>query len=168
MWQTLFSKVGHNSISQLMCSATYYQSVIRRWHLSTSLNLGKAFEFLDQETMVEVLCLVAQLCLTLCDPLDYSPSGSSVHGDSPGKNTGVGCHALLPWNFPTWESNPGLPHCRWILYCLSHKGSPGILEWVAYPFSSTSSRTGNQTGVSCTAGGFFFFNQLSYQGAWEE
>ena len=42
-----------------------------------------------------VLCLVSQSCLTLCDPMDYSPPGSSVHGDSPGKNTGVGCHALL-------------------------------------------------------------------------
>ena len=40
-----------------------------------------------------VLCLVAQLCLTLCDLMDTG--GASVHGDSPGKNTGVGCHALL-------------------------------------------------------------------------
>ena len=39
--------------------------------------------------------LVAQLCPTLCNPMDCSPPGSSVHGDSPGKNTGVGCHALL-------------------------------------------------------------------------
>ena len=36
-----------------------------------------------------------QSCLTLCDPMDYSQPGSSVHGESPGKNTGVGCHALL-------------------------------------------------------------------------
>ena len=36
-----------------------------------------------------------QLCPSLCDPMDYSPLGSSVHGiDSPGKDTGVGCHAL--------------------------------------------------------------------------
>ena len=41
------------------------------------------------------MCLVTQSCLTLCEPLDCSPAGSSVHGDSPGKNTGVGCHALL-------------------------------------------------------------------------
>ena len=40
-----------------------------------------------------LLCLVAQSCPTPCDPLDYSPPGSSVHGDSLGKNTGVGCHA---------------------------------------------------------------------------
>ena len=42
-----------------------------------------------------VLCLVTQSCLTVCDPMDCSPPGSSVHGDSPGKNTGVGFHALL-------------------------------------------------------------------------
>ena len=41
------------------------------------------------------LRLVAQSCLTLCDPMDCSPPCSSVHGDSSGKNTGVGCHPLL-------------------------------------------------------------------------
>ena len=53
----------------------------------------------------------------------YSPPGSSVHGDSPGKNTGVGCHALLQGIFPTQGLNLGLPHCWWILYHLSHQGS---------------------------------------------
>ena len=42
-----------------------------------------------------------QSCPTFCDPMDCSPQGSSVHGDSPGKNTGVGCHALLQEIFPT-------------------------------------------------------------------
>ena len=51
--------------------------------------------------------------------------------------------------------NPDLPHCRQILYQLSHKGSPRILDWVAYPFSSWSSQPRNQTGVSCIAGRFF-------------
>ena len=45
--------------------------------------------------------------------------------------------------FPTPGSNPGLPHCRQILYQLSHKGSPRILEWVSYPFSSRSSQPRN-------------------------
>ena len=75
-----------------------------------------------------MLCLVTQSCPSLCDPLDYSPPGSSIHGDSPGKNTGVGCHALLQGIFPTQGSNPGLPHCRQIRYHLSHQGSPRILE----------------------------------------
>ena len=69
--------------------------------------------------------------------------------------TGVGSLSLLQGIFPTQGSNPGLPHCRWILYQLSHKGSPRILEWVAYPFSSTSFQPRNWTRVSCIAGGFF-------------
>ena len=68
--------------------------------------------------------------------------------------------SLLRGIFPTQGrsnpgSNPSLPHCRQILYQLSHKGSPRILEWVAYPFSSRSSWPRNQIGVSCIAGGFF-------------
>ena len=70
------------------------------------------------------LCFVTQLCLTLCNPMDCSPPDSSVHGDSPGKNTGVGCPALLQSIFPTQRLNPSLPHCRWILYHLRHQGSP--------------------------------------------
>ena len=71
-----------------------------------------------------LLCLVSQSCLTLCDPMDCSPPGSSIHGDSPDKNTGVGCHGLLQGTFPIQRSNPGLPHCRQILYQLSYQGSP--------------------------------------------
>ena len=70
------------------------------------------------------VCLVTQSCTTLCDPIDHSPPGSSVHGDSRGKNTGVGCHTLLQGIFPPQGSNPGLLHCSRILYHLSHQGSP--------------------------------------------
>ena len=87
--------------------------------------------------------------------MDCSPPGSSAHEDSPGKNTEVGCLALLQGIFPTQGSNPGLPHCRWILYHLSHQGSPRILEWVAYPFSRGSSQPRDRTQVSCIARGFF-------------
>ena len=52
--------------------------------------------------------------------MDCSPLGSSVHGDSPGKITGVGCHALLQGVFLAQGSNPGLLLCRRILYHLSH------------------------------------------------
>jgi len=65
------------------------------------------------------LCLVTQSCPTLCNPMDYSPPGFSVHGNSPGKNTGVGCHALLKGNFSIQGSNLGLPHCKQVLYCLN-------------------------------------------------
>ena len=96
----------------------------------------------------------AQSCPALCSPVDCGPPGSSVPGDSPGKNTGVGCHALLHGVFPTQGSNLGLQHCRRILYHLSHKGSPRILECIAYPFSR-SSWPRNWTGVFRIAGGFF-------------
>ena len=113
---------------------------------------------------------------TLCNPTDCSLPSSTVHGDSPGKNTGLSCPpgdipnpgikprspalqadslpseppkkpkntgvgslSLLQGIFLTQESNWGLLHCKWILYQLSHKGSPRILEWVAYPFSRGSS-----------------------------
>ena len=70
-----------------------------------------------------VLCSVVQSCPTL-RPMDCSPPGSSVCGDSPGKNTGVGCHVLLQGIFPTQGLNPGLRHCRRVLYHLSHRRSP--------------------------------------------
>ena len=75
--------------------------------------------------------------------------------NSPGQNTGVGRLSLLQGIFLTQGSNTGLPHCRQILYQLSHKGRPIILEWVACPFSSGSSWPRNRTRVFCIAGGFF-------------
>ena len=69
------------------------------------------------------LCLVTQSCPNLCNPMDYSPPGPSVHGDSQGKKTGVGCHALLKGKFSTQGSNLGRQHCKRILYCLNHFGS---------------------------------------------
>ena len=75
--------------------------------------------------------------------------------NSPGQNTGVDSLSLLSGISPTQGSNPGLPHCRGILYQLSHKGSPKILERVAYPFSRGSSHPRNWTGISCIAGRFF-------------
>ena len=67
------------------------------------------------------LCLVAQSCPILWNPMDYRPPGSPVHRDCLGKNTGVGCHTLLQVIFLIQGSNPGLPHCRQILYHLSHQ-----------------------------------------------
>ena len=92
---------------------------------------------------------VTQGCLTLCNPMDCSA------WNFPGQNTEVGSLSLLQGIFSTQGWNPGLPHRRWILYQLSCKGSPRILEWVAYPFSSGSSRPRNRTGGSCIASRFF-------------
>ena len=80
---------------------------------------------LTQQCHELLLCLDTQLCLTLCNPVDCNPPGTSVRGDSPGRNTGVGCHALLQGIFPTQGLNPGVPRCRWILYHLSHQGNEG-------------------------------------------
>ena len=78
----------------------------------------------------------------------------------PGKNTGMGCHALLQSIFPTQGPNTGLLHCRWIFfffffYHLSHKGRQRRPEWVACPISWRTSWPRNWTRVSCIAGGLF-------------
>ena len=102
---------------------------------------------------------VIQSCPTLCDPMGYT-----VHGIL---QTRILEWVAFPFSrgiFPTQVSNPGLPHCRWILYQLSHQGNPKILEWVAYPFCSGSSPPKNQTGVSCIAGGFF--TNWAFREAW--
>ena len=70
-----------------------------------------------------LLCLVIQSCSTLCNTVYSGPPGSFVPGDSPSKNTGVGCNALVQGIFPIQQSNWGLLHCRWILYQLSYQGS---------------------------------------------
>ena len=75
--------------------------------------------------------------------------------NSPGQNRGVGSCSLFQGIFSTQGLNPGLLHCRWILYQLSHQGRPRIPKWVAYPFSRGASRLRNGTRVSCIAGGFF-------------
>ena len=74
--------------------------------------------------------------------LGIEPRSSTLRADSlpaeplgKPRNTGVGSHSLLQGIFPTQGSNPGPPHCKRILYQLSHQGSPRILEWAAFPFS---------------------------------
>ena len=106
-----------------------------------------------------VLCLVSQLRPTLCSPMDCSPPGSSVCGDSPVKNTGVGCHALLQGTSPTQGMNLGLPHCRQILYRLSHQGSPRITEWSAGT-QMTKVKYLQSLPFLCTRLGEFYLNSL--------
>ena len=83
------------------------------------------------------------------------PHGLYGPWHSPGQNTGVGSCSLLQGLFPTQGLNPGLPHCRWILYQLSPQGSPRILEWAAYPFSRGSPWPRNRTSIFCIASRFF-------------
>ena len=70
---------------------------------------------------LKVKVLVAQLCLTLCDPMDYSSPGSSVHRISQERILEWVAVFLLQGIFPTQGSNPGLLHCRQILYHLSYR-----------------------------------------------
>ena len=87
-------------------------------------------------------------CIAQADSSPAEPQGKP-------KNTGVGSLSLHQRIFLTEESNRSLLHCRRILFQLSHQGSPRILGWVAYSFSSGSSQPRNRTRVSCTSGGFF-------------
>ena len=93
-------------------------------------------KMLHRKVLAPILLKVkgAQLCPTLCDPMDYT-----VHGTLQARTLELGSLSFLQGIFPTQGLNSGLPHCRQILYQLSHKGSPKILEWVAYPFSRGSS-----------------------------
>ena len=77
-----------------------------------------------------------QSCLTLCDPMDCRPPGSSVHGDSPGKNTGVSCQVLFHGIFQTQRSNVCLSCLLHWQACSLPLLSPGKPLWPWY-FSVT-------------------------------
>ena len=93
---------------------------------------------------------VAQSCPTLGDPMDCT-----VHIFLQARILKWVAFPFSRGIFPTQGLKLGIPHCRWILYQLSHQGGPRILEWVSYPFSSGSSWTRNGTRVSCSTGRFF-------------
>ena len=108
-----------NKFSNLLLNATIFKETSLRWEWVTKAYIFP-FHVSDnvfplpyptsqyQACMCVCVSLVAQSCLTLCHPMDCSSPGSSVHRDSPGKDTGVGCHALLQGIFPTQGLKPGL------------------------------------------------------------
>ena len=96
------------------------RETIRNKTHSISALMGLKFEVLIREINIE------QVMYDSCNPLDCSLSGSSVHDDSSGKNTGVGSHFPLQGIFLTQESNPGLLHCRQIFYWMIYEGSSFI------------------------------------------
>ena len=95
----------------------YLGSRFFKW-LQAPQALGVGWEGIS--FIISLSVLVGQSYLTLCNPMDCS----LCPWNSRGKNTGVGCHFLLLRIFQTQGSNLGLPHCRQILYHLSHQGSP--------------------------------------------
>ena len=91
-------------------------------------DLGPASEHAMLVSTAKMEVSVTQSCLIVCDPVDCSPPGSSVHGISfLGKNIGVGSHSLLQGICPTQGSNPDLLHYTQILYHLSHQASPASM-----------------------------------------
>ena len=136
-FRTLSGSAGGNKEIQIRVSIQRIQQIVKSSRkkkkagenesqkIYSKISQNSGFEF-EIETSA-VLRFVAQSCLTL-QPHDCSPQVSSVHGDSPGKNTGVGYHALLQGVFSTQGSNPGLLNCRQILYHRNHQGSPRILQ----------------------------------------
>ena len=145
-------------------------------------NTGVGCHFLLQYVKVKSESEVTQACRTLSDPMDCSLSGSSVHGifqarvlewvaiaflhglyspwNSPGQNTGVCSLSLLQGIFPTQGSNPGLPHCRQILYQLSHWGSPRTLGSPSFLKQVFPSQESNQGFLRCRQ----ILCQLGYEG----
>ena len=105
---------------------------------------------------------VAQSCLTLCDPVDYT-----IHGILQARR--LEWVALLQGISPTQGLNPSLPRYRWTLFQLSHQGSPRILGWAAYPFSRGSAQPRDWTQVSRITGGLFSsLATREAQGYWGE
>ena len=132
----------------------------------------KSNQFIMALVVVTQICVrmysTAKSCLTPCNPIGCSHQAPLSMGLSRQKYWS-GCHFLRQGIFPTQGLNPRLPHCRWILYCLSHHGSTRILGWVAYPFYRASSGSRNRTGVSCIVRGFFTTwstREARFRGGW--
>ena len=126
------------------------------WAFPTSLNIIEHMSRVATTYKLFHYFLIIAHRVASSFPLTYNESESEGHSvtsdslqlqglyspwNSLGQNAGVYLSlSLLQGILLTQRSNPGLLHCRWILYQLSHKGSPRILEWVAYPFSGRSSQ----------------------------
>ena len=120
-WSLLSSHI-HQTVSQLRILLLFLKTLF-------SPNIPVILFMLrchSEKSSLTVLCFLFS-CVWLCDPMDCSPPGSSVHGDPPVKNTGVGCDVLLQGIFLTQGLNPGLLHCRWIIYHLKHEESLRLL-----------------------------------------
>ena len=125
----------------LLFTINFYWSIVNSWCCVSCCYTAESvsYEWVS----------VSRSCLTLHLRGLHSP------WTAPGQNIGVGSRSFLQGIFPTQGSNPGLLHCRRLLYQLTHQGSPRILEWAACSFSSGSSQARNRTRVSYIAGGFF-------------
>ena len=126
--------------------AVWFMWFTNSWCLALSERVNVLHDFFWNSAL-QTLFLPLKVKATQLWSNSLRPQGLYSPWNSPGQHTGVDSLSLL--RIPTQGSNPGLPHCRQILYQLGHKGSSRILEWVAYPFSSRSSQPRNWTRVSC-------------------
>ena len=161
MGLTHFGDTDSNHIHSEICMerTTQYVSVSHHQKLNILRNevlsaLCKIYLPWRKLHALKVKVKVTRSCLTLSDPMNYSLPGSSVHGILQVRILEWVFYSLLQGTVPILGLNPGFPHCRWILYQLSQQGNPGILEWVAFPFSRGSLQPRDRTQVSHIAGGF--------------
>ena len=102
-------------------------------------------------TLYNSVCvLVVQSCLTLCNTIDYFLPGSSGPWNSLGRNTRVGSYSLLQGIFPAQGLNLDLPHCRQILYHLSHKGSPTLIKYCIIKYTKVQLLVKDECTCQCT------------------
>ena len=132
---------GNNTVCIILWPTPF---TLYLWGFSVSLSVGIVF-IAVYSILVKVE--VSQLCPTLCDPMDYT-----VHGILQAR---ILERVAMPSFRESSQPRDRTQDSRIILYQLSHRGTPRILEWVTYSFSSRSSQLRNWTGVSCIAGGFF-------------
>ena len=108
------------------------QGIGHSWILVSIWSTGTHTEYIHDQvpfTQIWKVGLISENQLVRSESHSVMSNSLQSHGlysswNSPGQNTGVGSLSLLQGIFPTQGSKPGLPHCRWILYQLSHKGSP--------------------------------------------
>ena len=109
----------------------------------------------SRQDLCAVLCLVTQSCQTLCHLMDFSPPGSSVHGDSPGKNTGAGCHALLQGIEPNLGIEPRSPTLQADSLLSEPAGKPKNTQVGSLSILQGNFLTQELNRVSCITGRFF-------------
>ena len=127
--------------------------------LSQPQSIINMIDFINIKTLFLMCCAVLN-CSVVSNslhPMDCSHPGSCVHGDSPGKNTGAGCHALLQGIFPAQGSRPGVPHCRRI--------PPGQPKNTGVGIPSLLRESDNQESIWGLLNPRQILYQLSYQGS---
>ena len=101
--------LSHSSVDGSLC-CFHVLAIVKSVAMNTGVNVSFQIMVFSGYIYTLVMCTVTTVCPTLCNPVDCSLPGSSVHGDFLGKNTGVGCHALLQGIFSIQVSNPHLLH----------------------------------------------------------